>query len=639
MHKNFLPNFLISLLLLATLAMTAQTETENIIYEEGFSEPGFPVGWTTYDESGQDVIWSWCVNPEMGRVNEGCPKIWNDTTNNQIPFNATSAENGFLTVDSDLFSGVPQPHKSRLTSPVFDFSQEDTVWIKFETHLGAFEITPNNNAILRVSNNGGASYQQIYNAFPEFPLEITNKSLRWSSNPKSVFFDVSEVAAFQSSVVFQWQWFGQNEFHWSIDDIQVSSSDPRPEVDLVLREQAFLIPENTVIPYFEISPISFGARITNQGSLPQTDVKLAVTIFNSNNDLVFTDTLSNQIVGVNEESNILLLENTFTPPNQSDTYQGVYTILPNNPDANLEDNIQNFTFEINENVIAKEHQLVPCQNTAPLDNEWSELEPHSWAWGNYYFIKNGVGKLATAATFSIGNPEILGGRSVNLTLFEWVDLDDNKMAEANERSLVAFGQYDILGNEPDDGFITIPLLAVTGTADLKNNQGYLLMLEYFAEDPLDLFINFSDEQDYESTLNYLEETGTTRFASMLGIGNPLSDVPYSSLAFGFDKIPIVRLETQETVGTQNLLPKDFLVTISPNPTVDNIEVSFDFPEMIPSMDLNLFSNSGKLLIRKNLTGIQHERSIISGNNLTPGIYYLEIKTKVGNRTLKVVKVK
>ena len=213
------------------------------------------------------------------------------------------------------------------------------------------------------------------------------------------------------------------------------------------------------------------------------------------------------------------------------------------------------------------------------------------------------------------------------------------MVEANERSLVAFGQYGILGSEPGDGFITIPLLALTGTAELKNNQGYLLMLEYFAEDPLDLFINFSDEQDYETTLDYLEDSGTTSFASMLGIGNPLSGVPYSSLAFGFDKIPMVRLETEEIVGTQNLLPKDFQVTISPNPTVENIEISFDFPEMIPSVDLNLFSNSGKLLMSKNLSGIQQERSEISGNSITPGIYYLEIKTKVGNRTLKVVKVR
>ena len=634
MHKNLLIKFLIGLFTVTML--NAQTETENIIHEQGFSEPGFPVGWTTNDLSGQNVIWSWCGDPTTGQT-DGCPRIWEGGFNNQSPFAASSAENGFLTLDSDLSFGISQPHISQLTSPSFDFSTEDTVWVEFQTHLGVFNITPNNNALLRVSNNGGATWQ-IFNCFPEFPLEVGAPEFRWSANPETIFFNVSEIAANQSSVTFQWQWIGQAEYQWSIDDLKISNSDPRPDVDLELKDKAFLIPENSIIPSFEISPISFGATIINQGSQPQIDAKLAITIFNSNNNVVYTDTLVLPTITVDQETDLLVFPNSFTPSSTTDSYEGVYNLIPNNPDANPEDNLQNFTFEIGENIIAKEHQLVPRRSTAPLDNEWSPVEPHSWAWGNYYFIKNGVGKLATAATFSIANAEILGGRSVNLTLFEWSDLDDNKMAETNERSLVAFGEYDILGSEPGDGFITIPLLSFTGNAALKDNQGYLLMLEYFAEDPLDLFINFSDEQDYETTLNYLESSGTTRFASMLGIGNPLSDVPYSSLAFGFDKIPMVRLEMEEIVGIQNLLPENFQVSISPNPTVDNIEVSFDFPEMIPSVGLNLFSNSGKLLISKNLSEIQHDRSIISGNQLTPGIYFLEVKTKIGNRTLKVVKV-
>ena len=134
MHKNLLTNLLIGFLLFAALSVTAQTETENIIFEEGFSEPGFPVGWTTNDISGQDVIWSWCSDPTTGQMN-GCPRIWEGGFNNQIPFAATSAENGFLTLDSDLFFDINQPHISQLTSPSFDFSNEDTVWIEFQSCL------------------------------------------------------------------------------------------------------------------------------------------------------------------------------------------------------------------------------------------------------------------------------------------------------------------------------------------------------------------------------------------------------------------------------------------------------------------------------------------------------------------------
>ncbi len=636
MHKLIFTNLLVSLGLCLTLSAEAQIETENILYEQNFAEPGFPSGWTTNDISGQNVIWSWCADPTTGQTN-GCPAIWAGGNNNQIPFLANSAENGFLTLDSDAFTGISQPHISQLTSPPFDFSMEDTVWVKFETHLGVFNLTPNGNAILRVSNNGGMSWQ-IFNCFPEFPLEVGTVDNRWSVNPKTIYFNVSEVAAFQSSVIFQWQWKGQEEYHWSIDDFQVSGSDPRPAVDLVLRKNTFLIPENAIIPGFEIAPISFGVKITNQGSQPQSEINISIAIVNDNNEIVYADTLIHEILSVDEESDLLLFENTFTPPNTPAVYEGIYTLLADSPDATPDNNQQTFSFEISENMIAKERQIVPRRSTAPLDNEWTQQEPHSWAWGNYFFLKNGLGKLATSATFSIANAEVLGGKSINLTLFEWTDLDNNKMAEASERNLVAFGEYDINGSEPGDGFLTVPLLAFPGTAELKNNQGYLLMLEYFADDPTDLFINYSEEHDYQTTLDYFANTETTRFASMLGIGNPITDATYSSLAFGFDRIPMVRLETAAIVGTQNILPAVFQVKISPNPTAKDIGIDFDFPEIIPTVTVNLYNQSGKLLSTQKLVSVQNERKIIDGSQLSSGIYYIEIRTDAGRRTMRVIKV-
>ncbi len=635
MCKLIFTNLLISLGLCLTLNIAAQIETENILYEQNFAEPGFPSGWTTNDISGQNVLWTWCANPATGQT-DGCPAIWAGGNNNQLPFAATSAENGFLTLDSDAFIGIGQPHISQLTSPAFDFSGEDTVWVKFETHLGVFNLTPNGNAILRVSNNGGISWQ-IFNCFPEFPLMAGNVDNRWSRNPETIYFNVSEVAAFQSSVIFQWQWKGQEEYQWSIDDFQVSGSDPRPAVDLVLRDNNFLVPENAIIPRFEITPVSFGVKIVNQGSQSQFGTNISIAVFNENNEIVYTDTLIHDLLGVDEESDLLVFENTFTPPDNPGNYEGVYTLLPADSDATPENNQQSFSFTISEDILARENQVTPRRSTAPLDNEWTSLEPHSWAWGNYFFINNGLEKTATSATFSIANAEILGGKTINLTLFEWTDLDENNMAEASERSLVAFGQYDINGSEPGDGFITVPLVAFPGTAALKNNQGYLLMLEYFADDPTDLFINYSDERDYETTLDYFESTGTTRFASMLGIGNPITEVTYSSLAFGFDRIPMVRLGTEETVGVRDILPENFRMDISPNPTAGDIIIHFDFPENISNATLRLYSQSGKLLSAENGITIQRARKVISGNNLVPGMYFVELRTNVGRRTVRVVK--
>ena len=639
MHKLFLNALFIFLGFCATLSLSAQPETENILYEQDFSEPGLPVDWTTSDLSTNDILWSWCADPTTGQMN-GCPGIYDDTMFNfQFPFAATSAENGFMTLDSDAYLDITQgQHTSRLTTPSFDFSGEDSVWVKFETHIGVFNITPNNNALLRVSNDGGANWQ-TFNCFPEFPLVPGDLEERWSANPKTTYFNVSEVAAEQSAVVFQWQWKGREEYHWSIDDFLVSGSDPRPEVDLILKDTSFIIPENAIIPFFEIAPISFGAKIINQGSQPQLDTKLSIDIFNESNVHIFGDTILYEELMVNEETDFLILENTFTPPGIAAVYEGVYTIIPTAADATPENNQQRFTFEITENILAKERQIIPDKSTAPLNEEWPTGEFHSWTWGNYFFIKNGEDQIATAATFSIPNTTILSGKKVNLNLFEWTDINDDKQAEFSERNLVAFGEYTFNGSEPGDGFISVPLLSLTGSAELKNNQGYLLMLEYAASDDSELFINYSENHDYQTTLDYLESLETPRYASMLGIGNPVTNVTYSNLAFGFDKIPLVRLETDEMVGVEPLLPKDFQIESSPNPTAKDININFGFPESIANVTLNLYSQSGKLLTTKNLTNVGNERSKITGNNLAAGVYYLEILTDLGRRTMRVIKVR
>ena len=637
MHKIFLTTIFMGLGLCYALTLSAQV---NILYEQNFSGPGFPDGWTTIDQSpSQNVIWTWCADPTTGQMN-GCPGIWNTENNEQVPFAATTTENGFLTLDSDfLTSGVGQPHRSQLNTPTFDFSEEDTVWVKFETHLGAFNFTPNGNALLRILKNGNFE-DDLFNCFPEFPTSPVNGSKinRWSDNPKTIYFDVSEAVANQSSISFQWQWTGRSEYHWSIDDFQISSNDPRPAVDLIINRNNFLIPENAIIPLFEISPMLLGAKITNQGSQAQQDTKLAITILNDNNESIFTDTLRQETLAVDQESDWLVL-NTFTPPNTPGIYRGIYTILPTDPDATPENNRRSFTFEISENILAKERQAIPDQNTAPLDEEWVNLEPHSWAWGNYFYIKNGQDQVASSAIFGIRNAIQLGGRTIDLTLFEWTDLDNDKLAQPNERAQIAVGAYTVLGTEPNTELISVPLVPFPSNA-LKNNQGYLLMIEYTAENvnSPDLFIYFSSEQDYKPTLDYLEASQTTRFASMLGIGHPINEETYSNLAFGFDKIPMVRLEIDESVGIENLLPEIFKVEISPNPTSKDIGVDFDFPEMIPSVTLNLYTQFGKLLITENLAAVQNERKIIAGSKLPSGIYYLEIKTALGRRTMPVLKV-
>lgn len=611
-------------------------ETDNIVYEEHFATPGFPIGWSTNDASGQGVVWTWCANPANGQVG-GCPDVWSGGNNQQIPFAANSANNGFLTLDSDAYGPLVNPHRSQLTTPIYDFSNEDTVWVSFQTHLGVFNTSPFNNAIFRVSNNGGQQWEN-YNCFPEFPAFdnlIGNIDTRWSENPKTIHFNVSAIAANQSNVRFQWQWRGNHEYQWSIDDFEISDTDPRPANDLALEKGHFLIPENAITPISEIEAMTFGLDFLNQGSRPQEAVTVLVDIFETGeNESVFSDTIIFENLAVDQQTDLLVFPNTFTPPPVEKIYSGQYRILTNQVDFSPENNIRYFDFEISENTLAKERLEAPDKNTAPVVNEWDEKEPRSWAWGNYFYIKNGTDKIPVSATFSIANAVILPGRTINLVLFEWNDLNNDELVNFDERTLVAFNDYELTGNEPNDELITLPLQTVPGFEALKDNQSYLLMLEYYALDNQEIFIAYSSEQDYTTNIDFNNNNNVKKYASVLGIGNPVNQETYTTLAFGLDKTPIIRLNMENIVSTQMVELPDNQVNIFPNPNNGVFDIQLDFPTVVQDLNIQISDITGKVIQTISQNNVREKT--IDVELLHAGVYFVEIIADNAQRTTKVV---
>ncbi len=205
-----------SALLLITASSLAQAE---IFLQEDFSGGAIPAGWTTDDPSGNGALWTYCADPNTGQTN-GCPPLWDDGLNAQGPFAATTANNGFMTLDSDIYGNIT--HLSQLNLPAMDFSGTNRVFVEFESFLGAYTIVPLDNALFQVSNDDGANWTS-YNPFPDLVTgSPAPPTVRWSANPTQHVFDVSAVAAGQSNVLMRWQWRGNFEYLWSIDDVVIS---------------------------------------------------------------------------------------------------------------------------------------------------------------------------------------------------------------------------------------------------------------------------------------------------------------------------------------------------------------------------------------------------------------------------------
>ena len=197
-------------------------------------EAGLPNGWTTADASGNEVRWAYCNDfseclPEQGPI-EG--------------FYSTTASDGFMLLNSGAAGPLPGAgHLSRLRSGSIDCSGHERVFVQFQTSIATDNEAAFQTATLKVITPQGSS------DFHPFPT-LRRNSQQQAPNPDIapgrpyvVTFDITNLAAGQSSVELEWQWAANYEFAWMIDDVILTENHPAA-------------PDNAV--YFE--PFEFGSN-------------------------------------------------------------------------------------------------------------------------------------------------------------------------------------------------------------------------------------------------------------------------------------------------------------------------------------------------------------------------------------------
>lgn len=214
MKTKFTPLFVLLLFATGMTSLNAQTP----FYSEDFSDSNIMSVWEdASDLPGNDCEWRRCANPN--NTGSECPAIFSGNPNNQAPFNSTTATNGFLNFNS-LECGLP--HTALLYSEFIDCTGQDNVYLRFETHIGIGNSAAEGNAFVVVGTGFLPDTIQL-NIFPSLSFFD-----RWSGNPVVYTADISSIAANKEYVVLQWHWTGDDEYHWSIDDLQLFNSPPPP---------------------------------------------------------------------------------------------------------------------------------------------------------------------------------------------------------------------------------------------------------------------------------------------------------------------------------------------------------------------------------------------------------------------------
>ena len=228
-----------TLALLMAVVSVAGVTAQTTIYSQTFNSTTLPAGWQNVDNTG---------------VNTATLKWQRKTSYNG--FSSTTASGGFMIFIGDAQTNDNKPENADLITGAIDCSTNSFVALQFEQFFYTYYGGNNNNssATIFVSTNG-TTWTPVY----------TN-NLTTSNKAKQVV-DISSVAANQSTVYLKFNYTGDWDGFWAIDDIKVFQPEP-------LDVSVEAISVNQFVP---IGNQTVSGVIKNNGATPITSVNLTYT--------------------------------------------------------------------------------------------------------------------------------------------------------------------------------------------------------------------------------------------------------------------------------------------------------------------------------------------------------------------------
>ncbi len=456
-------------------------------------------------------------------------------------------------------------------------------------------------------------------------------------------FTTKTIFAFLITILFGFQTsFGQHlnlnqekpTFKYKSKPVSQNVSFIANSVDFYINGLSMEAP-NYLTPISQIETLFFGGRIK-----PNSDTLLSYIyldfklIENVSENIIMFDSFSYEGPG-NLCSPFYIIPDSFIPPQSLDFYTGYYHFTTNIDEPITWNNFDTIRFGFSESVFAKEDGAT--ESIVPDDSEWEgDNEPHSWAFGNYYYVLKGSDQpenyRAESVTFTIGNvenPELVG-RLIALYLYKWdEDEDEDGNMDPNERTRVGFNVYQITGDESPNDLITIPFLQFPtgdpGPIHLDSDQAYALMIEYVTNDEVNLPLAANSTFNHAYTGYLYDVLGKQRYGSMLAINGDLESETYYPNGFG-DIVPVVRLNLTEMEiidPTSELLVSKNILNLSPNPADHVLNVEIDFPENQKEATIKIFDLKGKLLKEESYKNIKYEKINFDLTKFVAGTYFLQ----------------
>ena len=579
---------------------------------------GIPAGWTNVDAStnAKKILWTWCNQPDAGNSVAGCPGVFGA----QNPFASFTPTNGFVSVDSDEGGQLASNHISRLTTPVIDCSGKSEVFITFATQVGIFPPSGPTGAVLRVSTDN-ATWKE-YDFFPDL-----SGTQGFSKNPETPAIDISDKAANQATVYLQWQWTGNYEYMWNLDDISLFDYNPTPSYNLVLGD--FFYPASSMAqPVSQISTDTFGSffvEVSNPGLEPQNNVVVKVAVTTDTGEEIYADslTLASLEPGVADSLVEFPPTSTFAPDLPLGAYEIVYSVRADSADGRPFDNVVSDPFFVTNSIYSKE-------NAGGLIATRPGGDAADWAVGALY--RTSAASLeqyqATSANFAFYSEE--DPTAVEATVYLLRVKDDilpdfsNFEFETTDLimpsvDLVGFNAYqapDTVANYMMQSVELLDFVAQTPGVVLDKGARYLLMFNYTgASNTTYHTFNLDVEMFFPSTFVVADR--------------------WYSFGFGVEYNALARMNISLVTTTDNKPLPETSMVVFPNPVQNtlNLGVNFDKPT---DATITIAGVDGRVIQFEDRAGLTKDVLTYQIPQLAAGTYLARIATAEGTLTRKFV---
>lgn len=641
------------------IAAYNNTESNNVLWRETFAGGMEANGWTTFGtcanpDSNENAVWEYL--PE-GLVDRGAYIFAG------AAISSPTLCDGAVGVDSDYndnfgiegnFGAGPCPvgdAQYNLISPAIYTGDWDVPGLSILWTQAIRQFQSDYFLSYRTRDGGGADWSDWVNI--QINQEFETNGAFVSNNMQRLFLG-GALAGDSVQIRFV---YNANYYMWAIDDILLVETEAH---NMRAMDNWYAIAPNVITPMGQHIMWYGMSDILNAGAEPQTNVNLNLTIVDdADASVIHNDDLG---YGTIAPDSLAENENMPTPVNIPQdvltTYTGTYTVSSDSAtmdnDFNFADNQTMFNFATSQYTFAKETGFTTAYAFA--NSLYNAGAPHSYVWGNYYYVVDASGPnggvLAVDTIYwGISNPDGVPGWTTNVILFQWSDVNGNEVAEAIERQLLGFGSYTWAGDEGANAIISTTLENFENPGDpilLEDNTAYLIVVENNAVDETQMFLLCSEQYEYGATFLGLRQANAPvqYYGSVMGIspdGNVQGidyelrelDVMDNRVHFGDGIAALVRMQLTEITAT-NDLSENNLIDIYPNPAQDKLNLSVELEKSYDEIQINIVGVDGKTVMSETLNNVQKNTYHFDIRNLNSGSYMLHLLTEDGQRTTRFV---